>query len=529
MSTTSKTASPAPARTRIPARLNQRMRPLQLSVFLQGLALWVPVEKLFMTQIGFTAATIGVMAAAYAAITPLLEVPSGIVADRGSRRTMLMLAAGAGAAAALVGGISQNVATYFVAALLLGAYFALSSGTVDSVVYDLALEETGSSDLYERLIGRVRVQESAALMLASVGGGLLAGWTSPRVTYLVTVPITLVAILVLLRFEEPTLHRAGDPVGLRQHVRTTFGAMTRLPQVRQALALAALAAMISQVVFEFGPLWLVAANASPALYGPYWAILVATLGLAGYLASRVPLDRIPVTVATAVLITVAAVLLTITGTLALAVAAQFVLALAMGILGIHTGRLLHDAVPSSIRAGVSSGAGTLSWVLFLPFSFGFGWLTNDRDLHVSGWLLVVVVVALAVLLVVATRSAGSAGEIATAAVADEAGEVDGTLTGTGGRPVGVVPGSAPAPAPAADAGSAVASAPAGGDSREKVACRELVEVVTEYLDRTLPLHRRRPVNDHLAGCDGCTQYVAQIRELLRALGEEAPDHRVPGA
>ena len=38
------------------------------------LILWVPIEKLFMTQIGFDAASVGVMAAAYAAVVPLLEV-----------------------------------------------------------------------------------------------------------------------------------------------------------------------------------------------------------------------------------------------------------------------------------------------------------------------------------------------------------------------------------------------------------------------------------------------------------------------
>ena len=53
------------------------------------------------------------------------------------------------------------MSTYVVAALVLGVYFALSSGTVDSIVYDTVLEETGSSDLYERWIGRVRIVESA--------------------------------------------------------------------------------------------------------------------------------------------------------------------------------------------------------------------------------------------------------------------------------------------------------------------------------------------------------------------------------
>jgi hypothetical protein len=65
-----------------PRTLTRRLLPLQIGVALQGLILWVPIEKLFMTEIGFDAAAVGTMAAAYAAVVPLLEVPSGILADR---------------------------------------------------------------------------------------------------------------------------------------------------------------------------------------------------------------------------------------------------------------------------------------------------------------------------------------------------------------------------------------------------------------------------------------------------------------
>ena len=119
--------------------LARRLRPLQVGAGLQGFMLWVPVEKLFQTQIGFDAAAIAVMAAAYAAVVPLLEVPSGILADRWSRSGILMISSAAAAASALVGGLSHNVATYIVAALILGIYFAMNSGTVDSVVYDTVI------------------------------------------------------------------------------------------------------------------------------------------------------------------------------------------------------------------------------------------------------------------------------------------------------------------------------------------------------------------------------------------------------
>src|SRR5262249_35101242 len=209
-----------------PRSLARRLLPLQVAVGLQGMILWVPVEKLFMTQIGFDAASVGIMAAAYAAVVPLLEVPSGILADRWSRNWVMVCATIALIASSLLGGLSTNVAMYVVAAMILGVYFALNSGTVDSIVYDVVLEETGSSDAYETWIGRVRMVESAAFVASALAGGVLAGWTSARLTYFVSVPIIAVAIVAFLRFNEPRLHRAADPVALRAHVALTFRTMT---------------------------------------------------------------------------------------------------------------------------------------------------------------------------------------------------------------------------------------------------------------------------------------------------------------
>ena len=44
------------------ATLRRRLRPLYLAALLQGFILWVPVEKLFMSEIGFDARSIGIMA-----------------------------------------------------------------------------------------------------------------------------------------------------------------------------------------------------------------------------------------------------------------------------------------------------------------------------------------------------------------------------------------------------------------------------------------------------------------------------------
>ena len=465
--------------------MSRRFRPLQIGAAAEGFMLWVPIEKLFQTEIGFDAASIGLMAAAYAAVVPLLEVPTGILADRWSRKGILIASSVAAAASALIGGLSQSVGLYIVAAMVLGVYFALSSGTVDSVVYDTVLEETGSSELYERSIGRVRVVESIALAGSALLGGVLAELTSPRLTYFLTVPFALVAVAAYLRFDEPQLHRAEERTALRAHIATTLRAMTHAPRVRSLILVLALTALLSQTVFEFGPLWLVDLAAAPAAYGPYWALLVGTLGVGAYLAGRLDLDRRWVIVALAVVLAATPLLLVFSRNLPVVVAAQTVLALVLAILGIHAGRLLHDGVASSIRAGVSSGAGTFSWLLFLPFSLVIGALARRDGVARAGWLVVATAALLAVLLVVVVLRSTRL-------------------------------------APEPDPPEAVRADEAGPPPMD-LACEELVTVVSDYLDGVLPPDWRDRVEDHLTGCDGCSAYLSQMHatlDLLAALHHE---------
>lgn len=54
-------------------------------------------------------------------------------------------------------------------------------------------------------------------------------------------------------------------------------------------------------------------------------------------------------------------------------------------------------------------------------------------------------------------------------------------------------------------------------------CRELVEVVTEYLEGGLSATDRRRFEEHLASCPPCTEYVAQFRATIELAGRIDPD------
>ena len=242
------------------------------------------------------------------------------------------------------------------------------------------------------------------------------------------------------------MHKPAERETLRSHIALTVKTMITSRAVLVVLLLTATAGLLSQAVFEFGPLWLVALQAPAVLYGPYWAVLVSTLGIGGLLIAKLHLERWLMVAVLIIGSLATALVLTWTRSLPVVIAAQVVLALVLALLGIHASRVLHDSVPSSIRAGVSSGAGTLTWVLFLPFSLV--WLDRPGQRHRQiRFMLAGAVVILSALLVISVRVSRGMVPVEVAATAkQEAIQVT--------------------------------------QQADEMACKQLVELVADYLDDT---------------------------------------------
>lgn len=58
---------------------------------------------------------------------------------------------------------------------------------------------------------------------------------------------------------------------------------------------------------------------------------------------------------------------------------------------------------------------------------------------------------------------------------------------------------------------------------EDLSCRELTEIVTDYLEGALPEHERLRFEEHIAACDGCTAYLDQMRTTIEVVGELCED------
>jgi hypothetical protein len=62
-----------------------------------------------------------------------------------------------------------------------------------------------------------------------------------------------------------------------------------------------------------------------------------------------------------------------------------------------------------------------------------------------------------------------------------------------------------------------------------ITCRELIELVTDYLEERLPLADRTRFELHLVFCEHCRRYLQQMRQVLAATGKLTEETAPPAA
>ncbi len=63
---------------------------------------------------------------------------------------------------------------------------------------------------------------------------------------------------------------------------------------------------------------------------------------------------------------------------------------------------------------------------------------------------------------------------------------------------------------------------------KKLMCQEMVELLSDYLEGTLPKKVHKRVAGHLAMCDPCPAYVEQLRATIALTGRLREEDIDPG-
>jgi len=166
-----------------------------------NIAFWLPIYAVFFLRQGLTYSSVLLLYAVDNIFQTMIEIPSGMLADRWGRKPVLMLGALMQMGGFLMIAFGDGVAWYLVAMALHGSALAFLSGSDAAFIYD-SLAAAGRENEFRKIEGR-------AYMFNLIGwgsGGLLGGWLAAQnlaLPYILSALTSLLAMMVMATCVEP--------------------------------------------------------------------------------------------------------------------------------------------------------------------------------------------------------------------------------------------------------------------------------------------------------------------------------------
>ena len=356
-----------------------------------------------MKSIGINDAGVAIIVVIFTLVMMVANIPLGVLADRWSRKGVLAVATVFLISGTIIEGFSGNFLAYLVGSCLWGLYYAGYTGTYDSVVYDVLVEETGSATKFELYYGKIQLYDGIALVLSSLLCTAVVHFFTLRAAYFVTIPFSCMALVTLWAFREPQVHKNLTKSLLGAHIRETLRAIFRRKEILWLTLSLMLLTIATRIVLEFDQLWLIALAMPLFLYGPINALLLTAYGASGIVANLVK-NRRMVIMAFGLTTAIASICL-LYHVLTLTIMALFTIIAAVMALEVVVNRWLHDMLTSNIRAGASSTITTLGYAAFLPVGLIFGYVSHESSIFRASWIIIITCVLLALTLVKASGAA----------------------------------------------------------------------------------------------------------------------------
>ena len=257
--------------------------------FLDTFVLIFPFYTVMFTEHGMSPAQIGVALAAWSLTGVALEIPTGALADRLSRRWLLFMAQIFRGSGFLVWALFPGFWGYLIGFVLWGVKSALVSGTFEALLYD-ELKAEGRTEDYARAIGHSQTGRFAGLMAAALIASAIAGIGNYALTLISSASslIGAASALLLPRAPKAAVAHRGDYLGM---MRRGIGEAVRRPGVLPILLFIALMQSLLAACEDYWQIF----GRDVGLSRPQIALFVAALGAgqagAAALAHRAPLGR----------------------------------------------------------------------------------------------------------------------------------------------------------------------------------------------------------------------------------------------
>ncbi|MCY4020771.1 MAG: MFS transporter [Chloroflexi bacterium] len=241
--------------------------------FCQRFHLYIHAYALLLLGRGLTLVQISLIESVVIFSIFLMEVPTGVLADRVGRKWSIFASTFLLMSAEFIFIFARSFEWYVFIALLTGTGFAFASGAMEAMIYD-SLPEKGREDAMKRAMGRVGSFAQIAFVIAPILGGLIIGDAAVE-NFIPAIALTVLALLlglvVCLTLREPSIDSTDSvekKAGSMTLLRDGLSLLLTQPRLRRlALLVVFTSPFTGAMVTTLGPPYLVQNEASPFVIG----------------------------------------------------------------------------------------------------------------------------------------------------------------------------------------------------------------------------------------------------------------------
>lgn len=367
--------------------MSWRIKKILLTHALVGFICWYSIEKVFQRSIGISVFEIALMAVIYIVTSALLNIPTGILADKYGRKYAIFLATIALLACTIVAGTAHSFVQYCFAVFLWGLFFTTQNGAYEAILYD-SLKEEGNVDKYARYSGISSAGFWMAIFVSSLVGAYVGSEFGLRWAYYITIVPNLMAVILALSLQEPKNHALESAVSSVKMVGRGFKAVTSSREMIYLSATFLVIALAGWTANEFGQLFFIELGFSVFVIGVLNAVSGLFQAAGNYFSYK--LGDLSNKKIIFVLFVIFSLTFALPPSLRLFTTALFMaLVFVQHAFTIANNAKIQHLLPSGIRATSISALGMMNDVV-LAFSYlSFGYLSQKSSVRVGYMVFVV--------------------------------------------------------------------------------------------------------------------------------------------
>lgn len=225
-----------------------------LATALAYFGFFTPIIQLFYLDNNLTITKIAILGVTWSIVRIILEVPSGILADKWGRKKVFAISSLFAVFQVIMLIYANNFGYFIVASIFSAISYSFLSGTNTSFFYD-TLKQLKREDEFEKLWARQEFFVQIPLIIAFLSSGFLYK-ISPLFPFQLSLIFLIASFLMVLTFKEPEYHKRIEEVNVFTHFKQSMKYVWNNRFLRVMLIFSVIFSIGSDLSYGYGQIYL---------------------------------------------------------------------------------------------------------------------------------------------------------------------------------------------------------------------------------------------------------------------------------